>query len=146
MENVVRIHSLARTSLWRPSPASFAGGAPHVPRQPRAADGPGRPVRRGRRSIELAPASFGRPARGPLPSPTRGGALSVLVPAGVPSDRRASVSGSDGGLAEPAKPPVHADQNLIDALVHILDEELTIGENECFVPVPQTHMVPLQPH
>ncbi len=61
-------------------------------------------------------------------------------------DSRASVSGSDGGLAEPAKPPVHADQNLIDALVHILDEELAIGEDECFVPVPQTHMVPLQPH
>src|SRR6266516_8234144 len=36
-------------------------------------------------------------------------------------DGRASVSGSDGGLAKPAKPPVHADQNLIDALVHILD-------------------------
>jgi hypothetical protein len=28
MENVVRIHSLARTCLWRPSPASFAGEAP----------------------------------------------------------------------------------------------------------------------
>src|SRR6266542_6089109 len=53
---------------------------------------------------------------------------------------RASVSGSDGGLAEPAKPPVHADQNLVDALVHIFDEELAIGENECFVPIPETHL------
>ena len=59
---------------------------------------------------------------------------------------RASISGSDGGLAEPAKPPVHADQNLVDALVHTFDEEMAIGENECFVPIPETHMIPLQPH
>ena len=71
-----------------------------------------------------------------------------MLSLGNPERSVASVSRSDRTFpfAEPSEVVIDADQNLVDALLHIFDEEIAIAENECFVPISETHMIPLQPH